>query len=85
MNSKNSLILAGLILCSVVSSANAETKKPSFEMSADQIKRVSDTTTQISGNAVIRLGHSEIRTDKAKVVINKVTVYTDTFVATGSK
>ncbi|WP_273795243.1 hypothetical protein [Brucella intermedia] len=62
-------------------------EEPSFEMSADQMNRVSKTTTQLKGNAVIRLGGTEIRTEKAKIVVNtdKVTVFTDTFVAKGKK
>jgi lipopolysaccharide export system protein LptA len=81
------LILTGFALSSVVFSAHAETKKPEFEMSADRMERVSKTITQLNGNAVIRLGRSEIKTDKARIVFNKhkVTVYTDTLIATGKR
>ncbi|MFD1199479.1 hypothetical protein ACFQ3K_14325 [Brucella gallinifaecis] len=87
MFSKTSLVFAGLVMCSVVSGANAEAQKPVFKMSGDQFKRISNTTTLINGNAVIEMGKTEIKADKAKVVLNKnkVTVYTDTIVATGKK
>ncbi|GLU25523.1 hypothetical protein [Brucella sp. NBRC 12950] len=86
MHSRIMLILIGFAISSV-SSANAETKKPKFEMNADRMEQVSKTTTQLNGNAVIRLGGSEIRTNKARIVFNtnKVTVYTDTFIATGNR
>ena len=87
MHSRIMLILIGLAVSSVVSSANAEEKKPKFEMNADRMKQVSTTITHLNGNAVIRLGGSEIRTDKARIIFNKdkVTVYTDTFIVTGKR
>jgi len=87
MHSKTSFILVGFVLCSLISSANAETEKPSFEMKADRMTSISKTITQLEGNAIIRLGGTEIRADKAKIDVgtNKVTVYTDTFVATAKK
>jgi len=56
-------------------------------MNADRMKQVSKTITHLNGNAVIRLGGSEIRTDKARIIFNKdkVTVYTDTFIVTGKR
>lgn len=55
-------------------------------MSADRIEKVSKTINQLSGNAVIRLGDSEIKTDRERIFFNsnKVTVYKDTFVASGN-
>jgi len=62
-------------------------KRPSLEMKADRLESISKTVTQLNGNVVVRLGRTEIRTDKAKIVIAKhrVTVHTDTFVATAKK
>ncbi|MBX8824825.1 hypothetical protein [Ochrobactrum sp. SFR4] len=73
-------------------SANAEAasttaKRPAFTINADQTKQLSKTVSQFSGNVVIKLGATEIKTNKAKLVTapDKITVYTDTFVATAKK
>ncbi len=81
------LILAGFAMCSLIFNAHAGTKTPSFEMKADQMTSISKSTTQLNGNVVVRLGRTEIRTNKARIVIakHKATVYTDTFVATAKK
>ncbi len=87
MHSKTRLILAGFAMCSLISIANAETNTPSLEMKADRLQSVSKSVTQLDGNVVVRLGRTEIRTDKAKIVIDKhrVTVTTDTFIAAAKK
>jgi len=51
------------------------------------MKPISKDTMQATGNVIIKMGATEIRTYKAKVLTgkHKVTVYTDTFVATAKK
>lgn len=67
--------------------ANAAPASPLVTINADQMKPISKDTMQATGNVIIKMGATEIRTYKAKVLTgkHKVTVYTDTFVATAKK
>lgn len=62
-------------------------KGPHIQMRADHTRSVSRTASQLSGNVVIKMGATEIKTDEAQVVTgaHNITVYTDAFVATARK
>ncbi|MBH3035816.1 hypothetical protein GW643_17205 [Serratia marcescens] len=82
-----SMILLSLAISAVALTANAAPAIPQVTFTADQLKVISKDTTQATGNVVIKMGATEIRTDKAKIVTekHKVTVYTDTFIASAKK
>lgn len=82
-----SMILISLVISATALTANAASVISQVTFTADQLKAISKDTTQATGNVVIKMGATEIRTDKAKIVTekHKVTVYTDTFIASAKK
>ncbi|ULH10483.1 hypothetical protein MF265_21565 [Serratia marcescens] len=82
-----SMILISLVISATTLTANAASVISQVTFTADQLKAISKDTTQATGNVVIKMGATEIRTDKAKIVTekHKVTVYTDTFIASAKK
>ncbi len=90
MRSTSLICITALSAFAMIANAEAASttaKQPAYTITADQIKQSSKTVSQFSGNVVIKMGATEIRTDKAKLVTaaDKITVYTDTFVATAKK
>ena len=73
-----------------ISGANAENIKginTPLKIESDTSKSITKTTMQFDGNVSIKVGKTEIKTDKAKVVSNKkkVTIYIDGIVVTVNK
>ncbi|MGC0051801.1 LptA/OstA family protein [Brucella pituitosa] len=73
-----------------ISGANAENTKgidTPLKIESDTSKSITKTTMQFDGNVSIKVGNTEIKTDKAKVVSSKkkVTIYIDGMVVTVNK
>ncbi|MGQ5720758.1 hypothetical protein [Pseudochrobactrum asaccharolyticum] len=70
---KTILVLAFLSVPLMSLSVHAETVKgaPSLTYKSDRSKKLSSDTSELSGNVVITVGKSEIKTDFAKVIMEK--------------
>ncbi|MCL7998591.1 hypothetical protein M8994_10080 [Brucella sp. 21LCYQ03] len=81
------LIISLFPVVASISGANAENVKKintPLKIESDISKSISKTTTQFDGNVLIKVGKTEIKTDKAKVVSNSknTTIYADGVVFT---
>ncbi|TCQ81755.1 OstA-like protein [Ochrobactrum sp. BH3] len=90
MHNGKILIILFLSVFASVSGANAENIKginTPLKIESDTSKSISKTTTQFDGNVSIKVGNTEIKTDKAKVVTKekKITIYIDSIVVTVNK
>lgn len=67
------LVLAFLSVPLMSLSVHAETVKgaPSLTFKSDHSKKLSSDASELSGNVVITVGKSEIKTDYAKVIMEK--------------
>ena len=76
-----------LMISTIASTAGANAAAPALNFSAEKMTTLNNDTTKLTGKVVIKMGETEIRTDKAKIVTNKhkVTIYTDSFIATAKK
>lgn len=70
---KTILVLAFLSFPLMSLSVHAETMKgaPSLTFKSDHSKKLSSDASELSGNVVITVGKSEIKTDYAKVIMEK--------------
>lgn len=90
MHNGKILIILFLSVFASVSGANAENIKginTPLKIESDTSKSISKTTTQFDGNVSIKVGNTEIKTDKAKVFTKekKITIYIDSIVVTVNK
>jgi len=78
--------MASMAICASILTANAATitpKTPPITIDADNVNQISKSIMKAEGHVIIKIGETEIKADKAKIITrkNKITVYIDTVIA----